>query len=1111
MNEAKNVEFMQNTMGRKLIYVFEKPNDEDFKGLVKIGDTSIDKPDSNLETNSPYLKKMAEERIREYEHSSKINILYATLAVDNNWTAFRDYQVHEVLVRSGYSKITMGRSTEWFKIDEETAIDAIDAVKKGEYRIHKKHVEELQQEILFRPEQEEAIEKTRKIFKFKKYGNKMLWYAKMRFGKTLCALEVIKREQVPKTLIITHRPIVDDGWYDDYKKIFEIDPDNHYVYSSKNRGEKKEVVLNPSYDKPFIYFTSIQDLRGSNKVNQGKGFNKNDDVFNIDWDFVIIDEAHEGTQTQLAEAVKNEIIGKETKVLELSGTPFNILDKYDDEDKMFTWSYIDEQEAKQSWHKTHEGDSNPYDDMPQIQMYVYELTEMIKNNAFIDIENKSFNFAEFFRLNDNKEFIYEKEIKSFLDIITNINNNHEYTNMPFTSEYRDEIHHTLWMMPNRPAAVELEKILKQHPIFKQYNIANLSKDGQTQDDLDKIKEAITDKPEESYSITLTVRKATVGTTIPEWGAILVLNNTDSATNYLQSIFRVQSPYLGKNGQKEKAYVFDFAPDRSLKMISQAVKLNTKKGTINSPQQKQEMKKLLNFLPIIGIDGNKMKEYNFERMMIQLKRLQAEKAVRSGFDDTSIYSDQLLKLTSIDINEFNDLRKILGQTKQGKKLNEVDINNQGMTDEEYSRAMKADKKPKKERTPEEQEALDKRQQLLKQRQTMISILRGMSIRIPLMIYGMDMEINDDVTIDNFTQIVDDVSWNEFMPKGVTKEKFNQFKKYYDAEIFIEAGKRIRRTAQTADALPIEERIDKITSMFQGFRNPDKETVLTPWRVVNMQLGESIGGYNFYNKTYQEKDPDNKIRYINKKQITDDVFKLNTKILEINSKTGLYPLYMAYTLYKKRKKQENPYVDSKDWNKKLWREILEKNIYVLNKTPMAKTITYRTLNGYEKNPKIENNLIYVDNLVDKVKNDLSSTAQEVLEKFGDKNMKFDIVVGNPPYQLNDNGKRENGTVNASASAIYPDFFRLAKKLSKNKINMIFPARWLSGAGKGIKSFNKEMINDTHIRSMTLFKNSNLVFPNTDIKGGVLYLTYDKKYDGEVDIMVLMINMNLNLEQN
>ena len=384
---------------------------------------------------------MAEERIREYEHSSKINILYATLAVDNNWTAFRDYQVHEVLVRSGYSKITMGRSTEWFKIDEETAIDAIDAVKKGEYRIHKKHVEELQQEILFRPEQEEAIEKTRKIFKFKKYGNEMLWYAKMRFGKTLCALEVIKREQVPKILIITHRPIVDDGWYDDYKKIFEIDPDNHYVYSSKNRGEKKEVVLNSSYDKPFIYFTSIQDLRGSNKVNQGKGFNKNDDVFNIDWDFVIIDEAHEGTQTQLAEAVKNEIIGKETKVLELSGTPFNILDKYDDEDKMFTWSYIDEQEAKQSWDKIHEGDSNPYGDMPQIQMYVYELTEMIKNNAFIDIENKSFNFAEFFRLNDNKEFIYEKEIKSFLDIITNINNNHEYTNMPFTSEYRDEIHH----------------------------------------------------------------------------------------------------------------------------------------------------------------------------------------------------------------------------------------------------------------------------------------------------------------------------------------------------------------------------------------------------------------------------------------------------------------------------------------------------------------------------------------------------------------------------------------------------------------------------------------------------------------------------------------------
>ena len=130
----------------------------------------------------------------------------------------------------------------------------------------------------------------------------------------------------------------------------------------------------------------------------------------------------------------------------------------------------------------------------------------------------------------------------------------------------------------------------------------------------------------------------------------------------------------------------------------------------------------------------------------------------------------------NILETAEYRSAFLKKLQGKKLNEVDINNQGMTDEEYSRAMKADKKPKKERTPEEQEALDKRQQLLKQRQTMISILRGMSIRIPLMIYGMDMEINDDVTIDNFTQIVDDVSWNEFMPKGVTKEKFNQFKKY-----------------------------------------------------------------------------------------------------------------------------------------------------------------------------------------------------------------------------------------------------------------------------------------------------------------------------------------------
>lgn len=1093
--------YITKTMERKVIYVYSKDYAEE-KGFLKIGDTSIDKPNANLEDNSEYLQQIAEHRIRQYELTSPINILYCTLAVDNEWNGFRDHKVHEVLERSGISKTRRGNSTEWFEISLDVAIKAIDAVKRGESCLSGGTTAQSNlSSINFRPEQEEAIEKTREVFRQKKH---MLWNAKMRFGKTLSALELIKREQFKKTIILTHRPIVDKGWYEDFHKIFNLDHTNTYQYCSRQNGGKIESLLKENNESSFIYFASMQDLRGSSVINGENGLNKNQDIFQVEWDFVIVDEAHEGTKTELAEAVLSELTKTNTKVLKLSGTPFNLLDEYEDS-QIYTWDYVMEQEAKANWDKLHPGDSNPYSSLPKMQMFVYELGELIKNNAFIDIENKAFNFLEFFRVEDGK-FVYEKEVWSFLNLISRSDDYAtDKSNMPFsTIEYRNELRHTLWTMPRRESAVALEGLLKKHPVFSTYNIANLVDDGDSISDLEKIEKAITNTPEQTHSITLTVRKGTVGTTVKEWTGILVLNNTESASNYLQSIFRVQSPYIGKDGQKEKAYVFDFAPDRTLKMVAQAAKLNTKGGALNNLGQKEQMQKFLNFLPIIGVEGNRMKEYSVSSMLAQLKRAQAERAVRNGFDDISIYSDELLKLSEVDLKEFEKLYGIVGKTKQTKKLNQVDINNQGMSEEEWEAAAKGEKKKAHERTKEEQEALDKRKELSKQKQTMISILRGISIRIPLMIYGMELDIDDDITIDTFVDKVDDVSWREFMPNGITKAIFNKFKKYYDADIFIEAGRRIRRAALAADYLSFEERIDRITTIFSGFRNPDKETVLTPWRVVNIHLGQTIGGYNFFNESYtDQRNESQNIRFIDRGQITKSTFHNNTKVLEINSKTGLYPLYMAYSIYKQRFDVESPHWSRSEWvekDKALWNDVLEKNIFVLNKTPMARVITYRTLNGYGKNPKFLENLVYVEDLTQKLREDVKATAEEILERFGGSDMKFDIVVGNPPYHENDNGVRDDGAGNASASPLYHYFFELAQQVSTDKINLIFPARWLTGAGKGMGNFSEKMLNDTHVQSVTVFQNSRLIFPDTEIKGGVLYLTYDKKYNGKANITII-----------
>ena len=1110
----------ESSLRPKLIYVF-RINDNAHHGALKIGEATAELGAEYFTPNSKLLNNAARQRIDQYTKTASVRyeLLYTegTMFTDakGNVSSFNDKQVHNVLERSGIKKKDFGmknQGTEWFVTDLQTVKNAIAAVKAGRKSLTGKEISDEQNPIEFRPEQNEAIDRTLKRFK---RGNQMLWNAKMRFGKTLCALQVVWEMYAQRTLILTHRPVVDEGWFEDFQKIFFDEPEYHY--GSRTKGEDFDSLerLARKGDS-YVYFASMQDLRGAAMV--GGKFDKNVKIFKTDWDMLIIDEAHEGTTTDLGLNVIDTLIKANTKVLRLSGTPFNLLDDYKEEE-IFTWDYVMEQKAKADWDLTHMGDPNPYESLPAINIYTYDLGSLL-GSEYCDDE-KAFNFREFFRTKDDGRFVHDRDVDNLLNLLCRKDEDslYPYSNAEFQSIFR----HTLWVLPGVNAAKALSEKLRNHNVFGNFTVVNVAGNGDEDEENDEalqmVNKAIGPDPDKTYTITLTCGRLTTGVSVKPWTAVFMMSGTfsTSAASYMQTIFRVQTPFTCHGKMKTNCYAFDFAPDRTLRVLAKVAKVSAKAGKTNDEDRKI-LGDFLNFCPIISIEGSQMKPYDVKSMMAQLKRAQIEAVVQNGFEDGALYNDELLKLTEVELQDFKDLKGKIGTTKAMAKTADIDVNNQGFTNEEYEEKERLEKKKKKELTEEERRRLEELKKKTNERQNAISILRGISIRMPLLIYGATLKNEDDeITIDNFADIVDKDSWAEFMPKGVTKQVFRKFKKYYEADIFREAGKRIRSMARAADNLTVEDRIERISSIFNTFRNPDKETVLTPWRVVNMHLGDCLGGYCFYDEQYAKML--DVPRYIDGGKVTGDVYATDSKVLEINSKSGLYPLFVAYNIYRRRVEEAKRKYGEVDrgFALSLWDATIEQNIFVICKTPMARDITRRTLVGF-RNTQV--NAQYYKDLIEVIKNNPATFVNEVRDgrRFWKANnndhMKFNAIVGNPPYNEMDG----SGASDDAANPIYQHFVRISKNINPHYMSIIMPSKWMVGGKVILKSFRKEMMEDLRIEKIYDYENDREIFPTSHNDGGICYYLWNSYHNGNSEYYfkslqgeIVKTNRRLKIEDN
>lgn len=166
----------------------------------------------------------------------------------------------------------------------------------------------------------------------------------------------------------------------------------------------------------------------------------------------------------------------------LSGTPFKLFDhrnriKFSNRE-VFSWDYIQEQRAKLQWESDHlnSSEENPYENLPSLIINGIKLNKTLQDDKKYkwNISEGGFNFNFFFETNNNSEFIHNQDIDSWLDnMCTEDKKDLENLNtMPYSSHNRDYNKHALWLLPTVRSVNTLEKKLKQHHFFKNYEIIN---------------------------------------------------------------------------------------------------------------------------------------------------------------------------------------------------------------------------------------------------------------------------------------------------------------------------------------------------------------------------------------------------------------------------------------------------------------------------------------------------------------------------------------------------------------------------------------------------------------------------------------------------------------
>ena len=972
-----------------------------------------------------------------------------------------------------------------------------------------------------RPNQEKTVENFKIALD---NGRKnLLMYAVMRFGKSFTSMCCAVAMNAKLVVIVSAKADVKTEWK---KTVQSADNFAEYeFYTSDDLKENNKIVTERlAEDKKSVVFLTLQDLQGE-EIKE-----KHQELLGEEIDLLIIDETHFGARAEkygkvLKDKKKNGEIEKNfeneeetieqaeehskalnAKVrLHLSGTPYRILmgSEFEKEDIIAFYQFTDivkdqkkwdeenfalpEEEKKEDW-------ANPYFGFPQMIRFAFNPNESARAKLK-ELSNggTSYNFSALFKPksikkaddNSHKKFENEQEILDLLEVIDGSKDDDELLGFLDYDKIQGGkmCRHIVIVLPYCAACDALEELIKTNATrFKNlngYEIVNIS--GVDRPNEYRTPEEIKAKIQNcekngKKTITLTVNRMLTGSTVEEWDTMLFLKDTASPQEYDQAVFRLQNQYVktykDENGDtikynmKPQTLLVDFDPQRMFVMQeqkSQVYVLNV--GESGNAKARERLEEELEISPIITLNKDKMVQVVPTDIMQAVSHYSANKGVADEVREIPVDLDLLLieeiRRVIERENELGDKAGLTINAHEGEET-DMDTGENGETSgnsTDNGGDSTGNDSGDNTQSGNDEENEDKKDPV-KQFRTYYSRI----------LFFAFLTKNTVGSLGEIVACIDEPENARIARNlGISKNVLSAMQRMYWGAL-----QKLDYKIQNINKLSHDESVD-----------PVRRCIVAINKFGKLGVSEVITPNNIC-KDMVELIPDDGL-----KAIIDG----NNKILDIASKAGEFAIALCEKL--KLLGYEIPSIKdsicsipTSSITYEFTRKIYE--VLGLNVENIAEQFTaYDLLEVQTDSDEIDYEKV-CGILTQKKPFNTITLNDEISE--GEEKVKFEAVVGNPPYQEN-----IGSTANQSLSKqLFPAFVTMFIKMQPMYLSLLTPSRWFTGNAqdRSFVTLRAFLRKNNHFSKMVNYLNTKEVFTGVDLPGGVNYSLYERDYQGNID---------------